>query len=324
MQFQIPIHIKKLDPPITYRDKILLIGSCFTEHIGDHLADHKFKVLQNPNGILFDPLSVCRSLHSYIQNKRYIADDLFELNEAWHSWEHHSRFSGMNKNEVVEKINASQNTAHDFLKQADWLIITLGSSFVYKLNANTRAVANCHKAPAQDFEKHMLSVNETVDALQKVLDELKRFNPKLKTIFTISPVRHIRDGVVENNRSKARLIESVHQLVEKNDQLYYFPAYEIVIDVLRDHRFYDIDLVHPNYAATSYVLEQFAEYCLNDEAKQLKEELHKILVARNHKPFNPTSSQHKQFLKTFYEKTKLLQEKYSFLELTEEIEFFST
>lgn len=331
MQFQLPIKIKSLEPPINYRDKIVLTGSCFTEHIGNYLIDHKFQAIQNPNGILFDPLSVCRSLQSYIQNKQYSTADLFELNEAWHSWDHHSRFSGMNKDEVVANINSSQTNAHQFLREADWLIITLGSSFVYKFSddvpvdkrtSSVAEVSNCHKAPAQYFNKHLLSIEETVTALDTTMHQLFHFNPKLKIIFTISPVRHIRDGVVENNRSKARLIEAVHHMVNKFDKLYYFPAYELVIDVLRDHRFYDIDLVHPNFAATNYVLEQFKEFCLNEEAKALIEEIHSIVIAKNHKPFNPNSKQHKDFRSKMLHTTEQLSKRLPHLNFSQELFFF--
>jgi len=295
MQFFSSIDIRPLEPSITYRDKILLIGSCFTEHIGNYLANVKFNVLQNPNGILFDPLSVCSSLVSYIHNKQYYEDDLFYLNEAWHSWQHHSRFSSADKNESLKIINESQSHAHAFLKSANWLVITLGSSFIYKFSPeenNLRrgerdAVANCHKAPAQTFVKHLCSIEETVIALDTTIHQLLHFNPGLKIIFTISPVRHLRDGVVENNRSKARLIEAVHHLVNKFDKLFYFPAYELVIDVLRDYRFYDIDLAHPNYAATQFVLEKFSESCFDEVTKQLIEEIKKLVIAKKHKLFNP-------------------------------------
>src|SRR5258706_116225 len=180
MQFFTSINIKPLEPPITYRDKLLLTGSCFTEHIGNFLMDIKFNVLQNPNGILFDPISASNSLISYIQHNQCSEDDLFH------------------------------------------------------------------------------------------------FNPNLKIIFTISPVRHLRDGVIDNNRSKARLIEAVHHFVNKFDRLYYFPAYELVIDVLRDYRFYDVDLAHPNYAATQFVLEKFSENCFSDATKKLSKEIKKL------------------------------------------------
>ena len=333
MQLQAAINIPTLQPSITYRDKILLTGSCFTEHIGNHLREAKFNTLQNPNGILFDPISVCKSLVSYMQNRQYTQDDLFYTDECWHSWQHHSRFSNPDQDACLHQINHSQSTAHTFLKDADWLIITLGSSFVYKLLSasplSTAAesagddVANCHKVPAKQFVKHLSTIEETVTALDGTIHQLFQFNPRLKIIFTISPVRHLRDGVVDNNRSKARLIEAVHHIVNKFDKLYYFPAYELVIDVLRDYRFYDIDLAHPNYAGTQYVLENFAEACMGDDTKALMEEVKKIVTARKHKPFNPQSAMHKKFLQAQLEKVKVLQEQYPFLQFDEEVEYFS-
>ena len=323
MQFQASINIKPLQPPVTYSDKILLIGSCFTEHIGNWLTDVKFHVLQNPNGILFDPVSVCSSLQSYIDNRQYTADDLFYLNECWHSWHHHSRFSKIDKNECLKNINQSQQSAHHFLKDADWIIITLGSSFSYRLTETNIPVANCHKAPAQTFIKHLCTIEENTRALENTIHRLFHFNQKLKIIFTISPVRHLRDGVIDNNRSKARLIEAVHYLVNKIDRAYYFPAYELVIDVLRDYRFYDIDLAHPNYAATQFVLEKFSENCFDEVTVRLAEEIKKIITAKNHEPFNPHSQQHKLFLQSYLTKVKELQQQYPGLDFTEEIAYFS-
>ncbi|RFM28941.1 GSCFA domain-containing protein [Deminuibacter soli] len=331
MQFQVPIHIKPLDPYISYSDKLLLTGSCFTEHIGNYLMDMKLQVLQNPNGILFDPISVCNSLVSYIENKQYMAADLFYLNETWHSWQHHSRFSALSQEDTLAGINQSQQQAHDFLQSADWLIITLGSSFVYKLTDAADAainkgtgmqVANCHKAPAQAFHKHLCTIEEMITALDTTVHRLFHFNKKLRIIFTISPVRHIRDGVVENNRSKARLLETVHHLVNKFDRLYYFPAYELVIDVLRDYRFYDIDLVHPNYPATQFVLEHFTEYCMDEPSRTLMEQVRKIVLARKHKAFNPASTQHKQFLANAAAKARELVKQYPYLDFSEELQFF--
>jgi len=331
MQFQLPIQINSPEVRITYRDKIMLAGSCFTEHIGNSLEELKFSILQNPNGILFDPRSVCSSLLSYIEKKKYGKEDLFYLNEVWSSWEHHSRFSNINADDSLKNINESQQQAHIFIKDADWLIITLGSSFSYRLTAeatlgglqNNNGVANCHRAPSQWFNKHLLTIDETISLLDTTYHRLKQFNPKLKIIFTISPVRHIRDGVIENNRSKARLIEAVHQMINKFPGLYYFPAYELVIDVLRDYRFYDIDMVHPNYPATEFVMERFNESFIDEQSQQLMEEIKKIVIARKHKAFQPETNAHKSFLKTHLEKTKELQSKFSFLDLKEEIEYFN-
>lgn len=335
MDFMVNIDLKKLEKPINYQDKVMLIGSCFTEHIGDALENLKFSVLQNPSGILFDPISVCKNLDSYISNERFQPDDLFYLNDVWHSWQHHSRFSNTSKEDCLRIINESQTKAHDFLKEADWMIITLGSSFSYRLTDYAKAsenfqsewinkpVANCHRAPAQWFDKHLLEIDEIISAFNDCFKNLFRFNPKLKIIFTVSPVRHIRDGVVDNNRSKARLIESVHHLVAHSDRIYYFPAYELVIDVLRDYRFYDVDLVHPNYMATEFVLEKFKESCIDEASQNLMDEVKKIVIARKHKPFQPATNAHLSFLKAHLEKTKSLIEKHPFLDLTEELNYFS-
>jgi hypothetical protein len=328
MDFMLDIQLTKAATSITHQHKILSVGSFFTEHIGAALKGLKFDVLQNPNGILFDPFSVCSSLVSYMQQKQFNEEDLFQLNEVWQSWQHHSRFSGVNKKEVLSNINQSQETAHQFLKDADWLIITLGSSFSYRLiktdmEGAALPVANCHRAPAQWFQKHLMTVTEIIEALDNTIHQLFYFNKKINIIFTISPVRHIRDGVVENNRSKARLIESVHHLVNKFDRLYYFPAYELVIDVLRDYRFYSEDMVHPNYLATDFVLEKFLETYMNEETNVLIREIKRISIARKHKPTHPTTEAHKKFLQSNLEKLKLLEQHYPFINFTEEKNYFA-
>jgi hypothetical protein len=323
MEFQLPISLSPLPVPIRYGDKLLLTGSCFTEHIGTALGEWKFDVLQNPNGILFDPASVASSLVSYIQPKEYTETDIFYLNEVWQSWQHHSVFSNLDQAACLAAINASQRRAHAFLQQADWLIVTLGSAFSYRLADTGAAVANCHRAPAQTFRKHLMTIEEIHAALDGCLHQLFYFNPRLKVLFTISPVRHIRDGVVDNNRSKARLIEAVHHLVNKFDRIAYFPAYELVIDVLRDYRFYDIDMVHPNYPATQFVLEKFVAQCIDPAAQALLEEVKKIVIARKHKPFQPDTQAHRRFLQEQYERTAALARRYPFLDWQEELNYFS-
>lgn len=343
MDFMLNLDLKKWPKQIGYHDRILLIGSCFTEHMGDSLSELKFSVLQNPNGILYDPLGVSKSLQSYIQNKQFSESDLFHLNGLWQSWQHHSRFSGINKDEVLEKINQSQHNAHEFLKEADWLIITFGTAYSYHLipevsesakaspsggglstaSSVVGAVANCHRAPAAWFNKYLLNTDEIIYALGNSIDQLFNFNRKLNIIFTVSPVRHIRDGIVENNHSKARLIESVHHLVSKFDRLFYFPAYELVIDVLRDYRFYDSDMVHPNKIATQFVFERFAEICINDDSKVLMQDIRNIIMARKHKPFQPLTEPHKKFMLSHYEKAKQLNQKFPNLDLQNELNYFS-
>jgi hypothetical protein len=327
MDFMLDFSVVSPEPRIKYGDKLLLTGSCFTEHIGKSLANLKFDVLQNPNGILFDPGSVAYSLVSYVQNKQYEAEDLFHLNELWHSWQHHSIFSHSNREDCLRHINESQTEAHHFLKEADWLLITLGSSFSYQLNQKAASqqpgVANCHRAPAQWFKKHMMTIEEINVALDNCIHQLFRLNPSLKIIFTVSPVRHVRDGVTENNRSKSRLIEVVHHLVNKFDKIYYFPAYELVIDVLRDYRFYDVDMVHPNYQATQFVLDNFMQYYVSEESQKLAGEIQKIIIARKHKPFQPSTEAHRKFLQSNYEKTLAIQQKHPYLSLQEELKYFT-
>ncbi|MEO5891857.1 MAG: GSCFA domain-containing protein, partial [Ferruginibacter sp.] len=204
----------------------------------------------------------------------------------------------------------------------DWLFITIGSAFVYELK-NQEVVANCHKVPTDKFDKRLLNAEEVTAALQKMLDGLFAVNPSVKIIFTISPVRHLRDGFVENNRSKSTLIQAVHQLVDTNKNLFYFPAYEFVIDDLRDYRFYAEDMVHPNYAATNYVWEKFVPACIDEAAQKLMKEINIINAARNHKPFNPSSEQHKRFLQTNLERINQLHKQCPYINFDEEINYFS-
>ncbi len=322
MQFQIPIHIQRLEPSIRYEDNILLMGSCFTEHIGKFLEEDKFNVLQNSYGIVFDPETLSRSVIDLMEKNYIDESELFQQDGVWHHWRFHSRFSGLDKKTVVEKMNMSIKNGHDFLKKAKWLILTLGTSYVYRLTENNQVVANCHKVPAKNFNRQLNTIESNIQAFDLMLYRLFRFNPEIQVMLTVSPVRHIKDGIVENNRSKARLLETVHHLVDKFYRIHYFPAYEIMVDVLRDYRFYDIDLVHPNYAGTSYVLERFKESCMTPETIELSETMHKICLAKKHKPFNPESEQHKSFLHKHYLQCVELSKKYPYLNFEEELDYF--
>ena len=324
MKWMLDVNITSPEKLITYHDKLFLIGSCFTEHIGKRLEDLKFPVLQNPHGILFDPISVSKSINAYLSQKVYEESDLFFLNELWQSWNHHSQFSAMDAREVLQNINASQQRAYQHLVESTWLIITLGSSYSYQLVENGQPVANCHRAPGQWFHKYLLSTEETTLALAESIDNLMQINPGIQIIFTISPVRHIRDGVVENNRSKARLIEAVHSLTEQYKQVHYFPAYELVIDVLRDYRYYDVDLVHPNYAATEFVFEKFEENFINHHTREVMDTIKKVVTGYKHKPFNPDTQAHRSFLQSHLEKVKALQLQHPQLNFSKELIYFST
>lgn len=326
MDFHLDFKPKAFPEKIAHEQNIFLAGSCFTEHIGAKLEQHKFNILQNPNGILFNTASLSQSIINYIDEKIYTAEELFHFNELWTSWDHHSKFSSIAKEICLQQINDSQAAAHNFLKTADWAILTLGSAFVYELTEEKqkgRIVANCHKLPASSFTKRLLGLEEVLTQLDGLIYRLKKFNPKLKIIFTISPVRHLREGLIENNRSKATLIQAVHQVVDKFAGLYYFPAYELVIDDLRDYRFYAEDMVHPNYAATNYVWEKFVQTCIDSKALPLMKELHAVYMATQHKPFNPTSQSHQQFINTNKEKIHQLKENHPYLNFEKEMNFFT-
>ena len=329
MKFHYEFPIKKIATPLTHYHKMVMMGSCFTENIGQLLKSHCFTVLENPNGILFNPISVVEAIDSYIHQKRIDETDLFLLNETWHSWKHHSRFSGTTPADAVTKINDSISAASQFLKTADHIMITLGSAWVYRLTAAADGLegsvaANNHKAPAAWFTRELLSAEKTKQVLQQMVNQLLQFNPHIQVIFTISPVRHLREGVIDNNRSKAVLIQAVHDLVNLNEATYYFPAYELVIDDLRDYRFYAEDLVHPNYQATQYVWEKFVDACIHSDASKLFKLIKEIKLAYQHKPFNPETEQHQQFLKKYAKETALLMEQFPNISLKEELNYFNT
>lgn len=323
MEFFLPFKIRDYPFKISYRDKILFIGSCFSEEIGNKLKELKLNVLQNPNGILYDPLSISDALFSYFENKPFDEKNLFELNGLWHSWKHHSVFSGADKKDVLKKISASQSWAHAFLKEANFLIITLGTAFYYQLKDNDKNVANCHKAPSAFFEKKLIPTDEIISEMLSVLAALEIFNPKLKIIFTVSPVKHVRDGIVENNRSKAKLIEAVHSIEEQKENVFYFPSYELVTDVLRDYRFFKNDLVHPNETAINFVFENFCDSLLETESHKIMKEVRQILSAANHKPFFKESEAHKKFVDAQIEAIRDLEINYPNVDLSREKKYFN-
>jgi hypothetical protein len=329
MKFHFEFDVRKMQHPIQHQHNLMLIGSCFTENMGEKLQKHKFRVMENPNGILFNPVSVAEALTAYVDNKHYNEEGLFQYNEAWHSWKHHSRFSALTIDESLQKINTATAAAHAYLKSTDHLMVTLGSAWIYTLTDKApharqgSVAANNHKGPADWFYRRLMTTEEVLSVLDNMIHRLFFFNPKLQIIFTISPVRHLREGVIENNRSKAVLIQAVHHLVDKFDRLYYFPAYELVIDDLRDYRFYAEDLVHPNYQATQYVWEKFTGACMDENTRSLIKEIAEINIAHNHKPFNASSAQHRRFMAAYHEKTWQLQQKYPYLDFSEELQYFA-
>ena len=295
---------------ITHKDKILLIGSCLAESIGEKLISSKFNCLVNPNGILFNPSSIATAISSYIKNE---SNPKLEINNNLHvSLNHHGCFSSTSKDELIHKINTSTKQAHQFLKEAKFLIITFGSAFAFCHTKTNEIVANCHKLPQQDFKKELLSVETIVKEYSSLIKLLKEFNPNLNIIFTVSPVKYLRDGIVENNLSKAILTQSVHQLLTPNSELStpnysYFPAYELVIDDLRDYRFYKEDMAHPNEQAIDYVWEKFSNSYFSETTLKLNEKIKEVVQASLHRPIQSNSINHQKFKQTYFEKCKELE-----------------
>lgn len=329
VKFKLTLSAHPSNIAIAYQQKTMLIGSCFTENMGAKLKHHLFETLENPHGILFNPVSVKNAISDYISNKQYTENDLFLLNDVWNSWHHHSRFSGITKEEALHKINNSIKEAHTFLKSANHLIITLGSAWLYTLTENAPAnsmlvVANNHKAPSSWFAKRLMKSQELLDDLKTLVEALHQFNPSLHIIFTISPVRHLREGLIENNRSKAVLIQAVHDLMESVSNVEYFPAYEYVMDDLRDYRFYAEDLVHPNYAATNYVWEKFVETFFAVETQLIMKQVAEMQLALHHKPFFAGSTEHQKFIHSCIEKATALMANHPYLSLQNHIQAFKS
>lgn len=315
MDFRLTFPFEPLADKISYRHKILLAGSCFAENMGELMKENKLNTFTNPNGIVYNPISIASQLSRCIEGREYQENELFQHNELWNSWQHHGQYSSTDKASILNLINQDFGNAKDYLISGDWLIITFGSAYVYKLKDTGEAVANCHKYPNSEFIKELLTVDEIVNTWQELIIQLKAKNPKLKIIFTVSPVRYMRDGLVNNNRSKAILLQAVHQLCDAYEHINYFPAYELVMDDLRDYRFFTQDLVHPNAQAIQYVWEKFMEAIFEDEAKTIYSKIHPLVTASKHKVLNEGTEAHQKFLVAHLKKAEKLQAEYSFLSL---------
>tara|TARA_B100000809_G_scaffold266826_1_gene331956 strand:- start:820 stop:1785 length:966 start_codon:yes stop_codon:yes gene_type:complete len=319
MNLSTPVSIKKSEFSISYKNPTFLIGSCFTEHIGDKLLENKFDAFTNPTGIIFNPISVINALKSVFDQKEYLQENLSVHNEKWISFQHHGSFSSFDKAECLTQINQSIESAHQHIKKSKTIFITFGSAWVYEYE-NFGVVANCHKIPNKQFIKRLLSVKEILTAFNQIKDDLKDFN----VVFTVSPVRHVKDGLRENSLSKATLLLAINNLVEQHPNYHYFPAYELVIDELRDYRFYKDDLVHPTNLAVNYVWEKFVDCYFDDDTQGLIDAIQKIKLAANHKPFNFESKEHQLFIVKQISLMNDLSKKHDFLDFKAEVEQIST
>ena len=307
MNFRTNISLKSESNQIDYSSNLVLIGSCFSENISKKLQYFKFNTFSNPFGILFNPIAIETLISNAIRKKEYSEKDIFQLNERWHCFDAHSDLSASSKNELLTNLNTSIAATHKKITTASHLIITLGTAWVYRNNESAKIVGNCHKIPQKQFSKEMLSVEEIVASLKNSCALIKNLNPKVNIIFTVSPVRHVKDGFVENMQSKAHLLTAIHQLINLKEQFHYFPSFEIMLDDLRDYRFYNSDMLHPNETAINYIWEQFKHVWIAKKTISILKEVDTIQRGLAHKPFNPNSEQHQKFLVALQEKITLLQ-----------------
>ena len=314
------IHIPEFPSKMDYQKSMMFFGSCFSENIGQKMIDLKFNVDMNPFGILYNPQSIANSLKILLDKQPFTEYDLFQDQGLWNSFFHHSRFSDVDKDVALQKINSRILSSHEFLKNADFLVITFGTAWVYQLVNSGQVVSNCHKVPAVQFNRVRLTRHEISVAYRHLLEELWRFNPNLKIIFTVSPIRHWKDGAFENQLSKATLLLAIDHL--KHDfsdrDLSYFPSYELMMDELRDYRFYAEDMVHLSPVAIDYIFERFSKFIISKESLQTSDKIIKIRKAMLHRPVNVESAEYEKFLRATLDEIIKLNESFNSLNFTME------
>jgi hypothetical protein len=313
MQFTTKIPIEKSKNPMTYESKILALGSCFAENMSEKFQYFKFQIETNPFGIIFNPVSIEKLVNRVVNKIEFTEKDIFFHNDLWHCYEVHSELSNPNKEEFLKLLNLSIFQSFNLLIQTSHLTITYGTSWVYRNIESNEIVANCHKVPQKQFKKELLSTETIEKSIQITIDLIQKVNPTCQFIFTISPVRHIKDGFVENTLSKSHLISALHS-TQNLKSITYFPSYEIMMDELRDYRFYASDMLHPNQVAIDYIWERFSENYISDESQKVMEDVDSIQKSLLHRSFNPNSESHQKFLSNLNKKINTLTSNYPQIE----------
>ena len=314
MQFTTKIPIQKSSFPIDYDSKILLLGSCFAENMGEKFEYFKFQTTINPFGIIFNSVSIEKLIRRSVEKRKFTENDIFFHNDLWHCFEVHSELSNSDKDVFLESLNDLISSTNKKLSDSTHIIITLGTSWVYRLRQaqsdSDGVVANCHKVPQKEFTKELLSIQQIEESIESIISLVHSVNPNCKFIFTVSPVRHIKDGFIENTLSKAHLISAIHKIINHHPlPNTYFPAYEIMMDELRDYRFYGEDMLHPNQTAIDYIWIQFFQNYISESEFGLMNDICSIQKGLNHRPFNPNTKSHQKFLEATKIKIGKIQEK---------------
>ena len=320
--FRTKVKLPEFEIRIDHWTSVLCVGSCFAEHIYRKLTDHKFSAFLNQFGILYNPAVISDALDMLSYEKPIPDIELFFYQELWHSFAHHGHFSHPDKEQALLAIKSKLEAGRDFLTETTTLIITLGTAHVYVFKKTGKIVANCHKIPAASFSRRMLTVDEIVKSLGASFEKMKREQPQLDIILAVSPVRHLRDGLVTNQRSKATLVLAAAALCSNHDYVHYFPSYEIVLDELRDYRFYEEDMAHPNKIAVDYIWSAFSEAFFTPPTRALAKRIGNITQAARHKPFHPPTQAHQHFIRQQLLQIEALEKEYRFINFDEEIANF--
>jgi hypothetical protein len=322
MDFRTTFNIEPSSLKITHDDHVMFIGSCFASSIGNKLNDGRIPVMINPAGTVYNPASVATTLKSALTLKTYTSDDLHNYQGTWLSFDHYTDFSSDDSDRVLDAINCRSQLANSFLLKTKFLFITFGTARVYRFKKSGKIVSNCHKIQSVEFTREMLSVSEITGLWNNLLDELKSAYPDLKVVFSVSPVRHMKDGAHGNQVSKSTLLLAVEELLNHKSSPGYFPAYEIMIDDLRDYRFYDNDMLHPSSAAVEYIWEAFSRCYLNKNTLDIWNEINGISKALSHRISSGSDSQHRKFAETMIKRIDEVSRKVPSVNLESERDYF--
>jgi hypothetical protein len=319
MNFTTKIDITQNLNLIDYNSKMVSLGSCFAENMGDKFQYFKFQSTINPFGIIFNPVSIEKIIGRMVNGTLFTQEDIFFYNERWHCFEVHSDLSHSNPEELLGNLNQILRETKKQLREATHVIITYGTSWVYQNIEKGATVANCHKVPQKQFTKELLSVATIQESIENTILLIHSINPNCNFIFTISPVRHLKDGFVENQVSKAHLITAIYHVLKESVGVSpsgargLFPSYEIMMDELRDYRFYAEDMLHPSQIAIDYIWERFKETAISETAYLTMDAVESIQKSLQHRPFNPNSESHKKFEANLQTKIATLVAQYSFM-----------
>lgn len=310
MKFRTEVNIDESEKKIGIEDKIFSIGSCFSSEMSELLKTGQLQALNNPFGTVFNPYSINVAAKKLHDSQLYTENDLVTYNDEVISLHHHTSFNSAFAHKTLEKINNKIEEGNQFLQETKWILITYGTSFIYEFLPKNKLVANCHKIPGKFFKKRLLEDDEISNSIRETILNLKDICPEdVQILFTVSPVRHTKDGMIENQHSKSKLISNLHEVISEFENCHYLPVYEIMMDDLRDYRFYKDDMIHPSSQAINYIFEKFGNAYFADETMDFIEENFKISRALQHRSSDESNPKHQQFLQNLKVRIELQQTK---------------